>query len=77
MPKLNSEDIPTAIYEMNENATSFIFNENYEGAVELLEKSILLLKQINASSQVGNALIILLSHHNLALCYQKFFSIYL
>ena len=58
---------------MNENATSFIFNENYEGAVELLENSILLLKQINASSQVGNALIILLSHHNLALCYQKFF----
>jgi len=67
----NSESIPAIIYELNENAISSIFSENYEAAIELLKKANMLIQKINGGSDPRNASIILLTHHNLALCYQK------
>lgn len=71
--KLNikAECYPTVIYEFNENAVNLIYSENYEQAYVLLLNASSFLQKLKASSQCKNANILLLTHHNLALCYQK------
>jgi len=66
------DDYPILILELNEDALNFIYNENYEQASVLLQKAALLINKISTPNSKKNAKFILLSHHNLALCYQKY-----
>lgn len=71
MLTFNAESIPAMIFELSENAINAIFNENYETAIELLQKASALIQRTGAGSEPRNAATLLLVHHNLALCYQK------
>ena len=66
------EDFPTVIYELNENALNLVYNENFERASTLLLKAAFFLQKSNAASSPKDASTILLTHHNLALCCQKY-----
>jgi len=65
------DDYPTITYELNENALNLIYNENYERAQLMLQRAVSFLQKVNAHTNTQNAGIILLTHHNLALCFQK------
>ncbi len=69
---IKMDDYPTVIYELNENALNLIYNESYERASTLLLKAAFFLQKVNAATVPQNASTVLLTHHNLALCYQKF-----
>ena len=60
------------MYELNENAINSICSENYDRASTLLLKAGFLLNKLNAANSRKSASIVLLTHHNLALCYQKY-----
>ena len=60
-----------AIYEFNENAINLIYSENFDQAYMMLLSAHSFLQKLKASANIKNAGIIILTHHNLSLCYQK------
>lgn len=66
------DSYPVLIHELNENALNHICTENHERAYVLLLAASSFLQKMNASSQIKNAAITVLTYHNLALCYQRF-----
>lgn len=71
---IGEEDYPLLLYELNENALNLIYNENYERASMLLQKAAIILdkQKPTLAKSKKNASIVLLTHHNFALCYQKY-----
>ncbi len=67
----HAEDLPVVLYELNENAASVIYGENYERACAILLRARKVLDQLCLGSYRCNAPAALMTFHNLALCYQK------
>lgn len=69
--KVSKEEIPMVMAELNESAFQFIKKEQYEKALNLLQKAYGIMDAIDFSSCRRDMYHSFVMFHNMALCYQK------
>ncbi len=70
-PPLSGE-IPILIYELQENAQNCIAGEDYRKAIIFYDKAYHILQTLNVEQSSKDKHLMLITTHNLALCYQKY-----
>jgi len=68
---LSENEIPVFIYELHENASNAIQNEDYEKAIVLLSKCYNILQALKVETSKKDGFLLLLAANNLAHCHQK------
>ena len=68
---LDEDEVPIVLHEINDSAINFITRESYEKALILLQKAQAILEQIRLEKNPKDRYIVLVTLHNMAMCYQK------
>jgi hypothetical protein len=69
--KVSKDEIPIVLSELNDSAYQFIKREEYERALNLLQKAYGIMDVIDFSTCRRDKYQIFIMFHNMALCYQK------
>ena len=68
---MSKEEIPIVLAELNDSAISFIKREQYEKALNLLQKAYGVMDVVDFTLCRRDKFNLFVLFHNMALCYQK------
>jgi hypothetical protein len=69
--RVSKDEIPLVLSELNDNAVQFIKREQYDKALNLLQKAYGIMDVVDFSICQRDRFNIYMLFHNMALCYQK------
>jgi len=69
--RVSKDEIPIVLAELNESATAFIKKEQFEKALNLLQKAYGIMDAIDLTACKRDVYHVFIMFHNMALCYQK------
>ena len=69
--RVSKDEIPIVLAELNESAIAFIKKDQFERALNLLQKAYGIMDAIDFSSCRRDQYHLFVMFHNMALCYQK------